>query len=160
MGLPANLQPLPTMPYDERPVELPLDIEECRTAIWRCCGNITKAADMLKCPSARLRNFVRKSQYLVREVDEAREQMVDTAEDNVREALEDEEDKARRDQMSRFVLGSQFARARGWGSGAGASVNVNNTKGGMVVIQWEDGTQFGGQEPATVIEGEVVDASP
>lgn len=159
MGLPANLQPLPTMPYDERPVELPLDIEECRTAIWKASGNVTKAAEFLKCPSNRLRNFVRKSQYLSREMEEAREQLVDTAEDNVREALEDEEDKARRDQMSRFVLGSQFARSRGWGGGAGPSVKVDNKSGGMVVIQWEDGTSFGGAEPPT-IDGEVVDASP
>lgn len=147
------------MPYTERPVELPLDVEECRTAIWKCEGNITKAAQMLKCSPLRLRTFVRKSQYLSREMDEAREQLVDTSEDIVREALEDEEDKGRRDMMAKFVLGSQFARQRGWGGSGAANVKVNNSNGGMVVIQWEDGTRFGGAEPSPTIDGEVSDAS-
>lgn len=153
-SLPANLRPLPTMPYSERPFELPLDIEECRTAIWKCSGNISAAAEVLKVPSQRLRIFVKKSPYLSREMEEAREQIVDKAEDIIREGLEDEDDKARRDQAARFVLNSGFAKARGWGSAATPGISVK-APGGMVVVQWQDGTRFSGAEP-TIIEGEAV----
>jgi len=143
------------MPYDQRPVELPLDIEECRTAIWKARGNVSRAAEFLKVPSTRLRYFVQKSPYLTRELRESLEIHVDRAEEIVDEALNDEEDKARRDQMARFVLGSQVARARGWGNGtAQPGMKINNANGGMIVVQWADGTQFNGQE----IEGEIVGA--
>ena len=147
--IPDNLRPLPTMPYDERPVELPLDAEECRTAIWRCEGNISQAAQLLKVTSVRLRSFVNKSAYLMREAQEAREMLADTAEMVVREALTDEEDKSRRDQMARFVLGSSFAKQRGWGSGNIPSLNVNN-KGGTIVVRWQDGTRFEGADPNVI----------
>ena len=153
--LPQDLIALPTMPYDQRPVELPLDIEECRTAIWKARGNVSRAAEFLKVPSTRLRYFVQKSPYLTRELRESLEIHVDRAEEIVDEALNDEEDKARRDQMARFVLGSQVARQRGWGNGtAQPGMKINNANGGMIVVQWADGTQFNGQE----IEGEIVGA--
>jgi hypothetical protein len=150
--LPQDLVALPTMPYSQRPVEIPLDVEECRTAIWKAKGNISRAAEYLKVPSTRLRYFVGKSPYLTRELRESLEIHVDRAEEIVDEALNDEEDKARRDQMARFVLGSQVARARGWGNGqAQPGMKIDN-KGGMIVVQWADGTKFDGQQ----IEGEVV----
>jgi hypothetical protein len=154
---PNNLVPLPTMPYSERPVEMPLDVEECRTAIWKAKGNITRAAEYLKVPSTRLRNFVDKSAYLKRELRESLEIHVDRAEEIVDEALNDEDDKSRRDQMARFVLGSQVARQRGWGNGmAQPGMKIDN-KGGTIVVQWADGTHFGGQNSDNEIEGEVID---
>jgi hypothetical protein len=137
------------MPYTERPVELPLSMEECRTAIWRCKGNISEAAQLLKITSLRLRTFVRRSPYLMREMEEAKDQLVDIAEGVVEEALTDEDDKSRRDTMARFVLNSSMARARGWGSGANPSMKINNT-GGTIVVQWEDGTKFAGTEPNVI----------
>lgn len=154
-NVPRDLVPLPTMPYNVRPVEIPLDVEECRTAIWRCKGNISQAAGLLKTTSVRLRSFVERSPYLRREVKESLELYVDRAEEIVEEALNDEEDKSRRDQMARFVLGSQVARARGWGNGtAQPGMKISNEKGGMIVVQWADGTKFDGQQ----IEGEVVES--
>ena len=47
-SVPADLVALPTMPYSERPLELPLDTEECRTALWMVSGNVTEAAKLLK----------------------------------------------------------------------------------------------------------------
>ena len=130
---------------------LPLNIEEARTAIWRCRGNVSEAAVLLKVTSLRLRSFIRKSPYLTRELEEAKEQLVDIAEGVVEEALTDDEDKSRRDTMARFVLNSSVARARGWGSGANPSMKINNS-GGTIVVQWEDGTKFSGAEP------EIIDA--
>jgi hypothetical protein len=56
MTEPTDLMPLPTMPYDERPMSLPLDVEECRTALWRVRGNVTEAAKLIKVHPNRLRS--------------------------------------------------------------------------------------------------------
>ncbi len=152
---PQDLIPLPTMPYSERPIGLPLDIEECRTAIWRTGGNITEAAKLLKVTSLRLRNFVQKSPYLSAEMQEAKDQIVDTAESVVVDALTDEEDKSRRDTMARFVLGSQ-GRARGWGSASNAgNLNIKNA-GGTIIVQWADGSTFGENDS----EQNIIDVTP
>src|SRR4249919_4067417 len=128
------------MPYSERPIELPLDTEECRTAIWMAAGNITEAAKVLKVTSIRLRNFVKKSPYLSAEMQEAADRVVDIAEANVLNALTDELDPSRRDTMSRFVL-TNIGKHRGWGT-AGAGLTVKNAVGGTIVVQWADGTNF------------------
>ena len=154
-NIPSDLVALPTMPYNERPVELPLDVEECRTAIWMAAGNITEAAKLLKITSIRLRNFVKKSPYLSAEMAEAADRLVDIAESNVKEALQDELDPSRRDTMSRFVL-SNIGKHRGWGTGS-PNVNVKNSVGGTIIVQWADGSQFGNKDDGNTIEGEVVD---
>lgn len=153
-GVPSDLVALPTMPYSERPNELPLDVEECRTAIWMAAGNITEAAQILKVTSIRLRNFVKKSAYLSAEVQEAADRLVDIAEANVKEALTDPLDASRRDTMSRYVL-SNIGKARGWGTAGGGSVNIKNSAGGTIIVQWEDGTQLGKEE-----KGEIIDVTP
>ena len=154
-GVPSDLVALPTMPYSERPNELPLDVEECRTAIWMAAGDITEAAQILKITSIRLRNFVKKSAYLSAEVQEAADRLVDIAEANVKEALTDPLDASRRDTMSRYVL-SNIGKARGWGTAGGGSVNIKNSAGGTIIVQWEDGTQLGKEED----KGEIIDVSP
>ena len=155
--VPNDLVALPTMPYSERPIELPLDVEECRTAIWMAAGNITEAAKLLKITSIRLRSFVRKSPYLTAEMQESADRVVDIAEANVIDALTDELDPSRRDTMSRFVL-TNIGKHRGWGSGSSGGVTVKNSAGGTVIVQWADGTNFGSetQEP----EGNIIDVSP
>lgn len=154
MSLPADLVPLPTAPYLERPETMPLEVEECRTALWLARGNISKAAEILKVPSSRLRRFVRNSAYLTEEWHESREVLADKAQEIVEEALFDEDDAPRRDAMARFVL-QTIAKNRGFStSGAGVSVNVQ--KGGKVQIAWGDGTAIGPNKPeSAVIEGEV-----
>jgi hypothetical protein len=142
---PQDLIPLPTAPYPERPVSEPLVPEECRTAIWLVRGNITEAAKLLKVTSLRLRQFVNKSPYLLSEMQEAKDQLTDIAETVVYEALTDEDDKGRKDTMARFVLGSQ-GRNRGWGHSSSAGVNIKNSGGGTIVVQWADGTVFGDSE--------------
>lgn len=154
MDVPNNLMPLPTAPYAERPNNIPLTVQEVRTALWRCSGNISSAAELLKVPSSRLRAFVKASPYLSTEASEAREIMADRAEDIVREALFDETDAQRRDQMARFVL-TQIGSQRGFGRNNSAKVNINAAGG--VVIQWADSSQVIGNDDGPVIDGEVND---
>lgn len=153
-NLPLDLRPLPTMPYNERPESLPLVVEECRTALWRCKGNVTKAAELLKITPRRLRAFIKNSVYLTGEVAEASEQLKDRAMDVVNDALHDEEDKGRRDSMAKFVL-ANLGADRGFGT-KGAGISLQAPKSGRVVISWEDGENF--NEPP-VIDGEIVDAA-
>lgn len=152
-NIPSDLVALPTMPYNERPAELPLDVEECRTALWMASGNTTKAAELLKTTSIRLRAFVKKSAYLTAEMQEAADRMVDLAEANVLDALNDGEDASRRDTMSRFVL-TNIGKTRGWGTGNSPNVNVKNSAGGTIIVQWGDGQQFSNEK---TIDGEVID---
>ena len=150
-NIPNDLVALPTMPYNERPPELPLDVEETRTAIWMANGNVTEAAKLLKVTSIRLRNFIKKSPYLSAEMQEAADRIVDIAESNVLDALNDDQDPSRRDTMSRFVL-TNIGKHRGWGTGA-PNVNVKNSAGGTIIVQWADGTQFAEKET----NGEVIE---
>lgn len=152
--VPDDLVALPTMPYEERPLDLPLDVEECRTALWMASGNVTEAARILKSTSIRLRSFIRKSPYLTSEMHEASERLVDIAESNVKEALTDPNDPSRRDTMSRYVL-SNIGRARGWGTSAG-NVNIKNAGGGTIVVQWADGTPVG----PTKNDEDIIDVTP
>lgn len=107
-------------------------------------GNITEAAKLLKVTALRLRTFVQKSPFLSAEMQEAKDQLVDIAEGIVYDALTDGEDKSRQDSMARFVLGAQ-GKARGWGSAQG-NVNIKNS-GGVMIVQWADGTNIGSSNP-------------
>lgn len=147
-SLPTDLQAIPTAPWDERPDELPLDTQECRTALWMARGNVSEAAEILKVTSMRLRRFIKGSAYLTAEQDEARERIKDKAESIVVAALEDEQDHGRQDSMARFVLAGQ-GRDRGYGNGAGG-VTVNNQKGGVIQILWADGQEMLTAEPETI----------
>lgn len=140
--IPDDLIPIPTQPWNERPAELPLDVEECRTALWTFRGNISDAANYLKVPSSRLRRFVANSPYLSREQAEAREVLKDLAENIIYEALTDE-DPGRKDAMARFVLNS-IGKDRGYGTAAkGVNVSLPGGGSGAVTISWEDGTNIG-----------------
>lgn len=145
------------MPYDERPISIPLDREECRTALWRCKGNISEAAVLLKVTSRRLRSMVSSSPYLQAEIAEAAEQLKDQALRVVSDALFDEEDKSRQDQMARFVL-TQTGADRGFGKQPGNAKLSLNTPKGTLTVTWGDGSSIvnDNSEDSKVIEGEVV----
>jgi hypothetical protein len=153
-SVPNDLVALPTMPYSERPSDLPLNPEECRTALWMSAGNVTEAAKLLKITSIRLRAFVKKSPYLTAEMQEAADRLVDIAESNVLDALTDELDPSRRDTMSRFVL-TNIGRSKGWGTQTSAGLSVKNSAGGTIIVQWADGTQLNQEK---TIDGEVVES--
>lgn len=157
MTKPDDLVPLPTMPYEVRPAEIPLDVEECRTALWRTRGNVTRAAELLKVPSARLRTFVGKSEYLKREQNEAQEQLLDLAEDDVYDALTDVNDPGRKDSMARYVL-TNLGQHRGYG-GAKVGVNLDLKGRGTMVIQWADGSDVSNPAPEPS-EPEMIDVTP
>lgn len=143
--MPSDLTTLPTMPYSERPDELPLDIEECRTAIWIAKGNITEAAEILKVSSARLRRFVKASGYLSRECEEALDRLKDKAMKVIAEGLNDDNEKYN---MAKFVV-KEFGVA----GSVKDKAKIANPASGPIVYSWQDNDDV---EEAEVIDGEVV----
>jgi hypothetical protein len=70
---PAEFVPLPFYPWISRPETLPLDDDECATAIFIAKGDISAAADRLKVTVALLNRSIRKSRRLQRLRDDLRE---------------------------------------------------------------------------------------
>jgi hypothetical protein len=58
--------PLPWFPYEERPHSMPLDVEECATALFLKKGDVGAAAERLRVTVARLNRTIRKSPRLIR----------------------------------------------------------------------------------------------
>lgn len=142
--VPVNLVPLPTMPWDVRPEELPLTVDEARTALWKAEGNITKAAQILKVDSARLRRYISNSPRLSAEMEEAKNQILDRAEEVIVEALNDLDDVVRRDSMAKYVT-TNLGKKRGYGNTSPGGVTINN-HGGKMVVQWGDGSAIAGSD--------------
>jgi hypothetical protein len=90
----------------------PLTARDVRSALWLCAGDIHKAAERLGVPPARIRAFVRNSPWVREELDEAREGILDRAEEILHEALFSDDPK-RRDSAARYILTkSQMGRSR------------------------------------------------
>jgi hypothetical protein len=58
--------PLPHYPWDTRPAHLPLDHDECATAIHLAHGELTRAAALLRTPLHRLTRLIKSSPRLQR----------------------------------------------------------------------------------------------
>ena len=58
--------PLPFFPYESRPKNLPIDVEEAATSLFLAHGDLNAAAERLKVPVARLNKCIRKSLRLQR----------------------------------------------------------------------------------------------
>jgi hypothetical protein len=90
----------------------PLSADEARTLLWLFAGNVSKAARYYKLPPQRLRAFVAHSSRIAAELCEARERILDKAEEVLFEALFSNDPK-RRDSAARYILTkSQAGRSR------------------------------------------------
>jgi hypothetical protein len=81
----------------------PLEARDVRSALWLCAGDIRQASERLGVPAGRIRAFVRNSQWVQREFEEARERILDRAEEILYEALFSDDSK-RRDSAARYIL--------------------------------------------------------
>ena len=61
--------PLPYFSWSERPLSLPLDVDEIATALFLSHGDLSRAAALLKVDKARLMRPIRRSPRLQRLVD-------------------------------------------------------------------------------------------
>ena len=110
--LPDDLVVLPEPTWDSFPDDQPLSADEARTLLWLFAGDVSKAARYYKMPPQRLRAFVTHSSRIAAELGEARERILDRAEEILYEALFSDDPK-RRDSTARYILTkSQSGRAR------------------------------------------------
>lgn len=113
---PNNLVELPPFYCDQRPCGMRLTTHEVISALWANNGNVTLAAGQLRIGPDRLRRIVHRFPEIKEAWIEIREQLLDQAERNVREALDDSGDRKRQLGMAKFILGSARGRNRGWGA--------------------------------------------
>lgn len=138
-ALPDDLLPLADFGWTERPASLPLDVEECRTALWLNGGDIPGAAARLRITPGRLRAYVNASPRLQRDQHEAQMLLVDRAKVVVREALNDVNNTARMDNMARYMLNSRFAEEFGF---APRPAKINLLPAGPMIIGWANEAGF------------------
>jgi hypothetical protein len=110
--LPDDLVMLAKPIWNSFPDNQPLSADEARTLLWRFAGDVSKAARYYKMPPQRLRAFVTHSSRVAAELHEARERILDRAEEILHEALFSDDPK-RRDSAARYILTkSATGRAR------------------------------------------------
>ena len=148
--MPRGLVPLPRFPYDRRPDSIPLDLEECRTALWLGRGNLLAAARLLKTEPVRLRRYISTSITLIEEQHEAKTLVLDRAEEIIAEALEAAEGEIRRD-AAKFVL-ERLGKERGWGKNTGGGLTINGANG-PIVISWAGDDDTPARDDIVTIDG-------
>lgn len=95
--------PLPYYPWESRPETVPLDTDECATAIHIARGHIPRAADLLKVAEFKLARMVRHHPHLARIQSEELELEVHKAAWEYSKALDSDNDRRR-----------EWGRARSW----------------------------------------------
>jgi hypothetical protein len=112
-----------------------LDVATIETELVRTEGNVTGAAAALSVPSADLRKLVWSTTSLTDVIFEQLEQMIDEAEQALRDGLKDT-DKARRLQAAVTLLTqSEAGRRRGWGRGRALR---DEAEAQPVTLRWFD----------------------
>ena len=150
---------LPAYPWDTRPDDHPLTVEEVCAALVESEGNVKLAADRLRVGALILRKFVERSSRARAVIVEMAAQLADEAQTTLHAALRDE-DSRRADWATRFILNSQNAKKLGWASQSSAD-DAANIRGPLInlvlpTVTWEDGTRIGPREAAKAI----VDLTP
>jgi hypothetical protein len=114
-----------------------LDLAAIEAELVRTEGNVTAAATALSVPSADLRKLVWSTTSLTDVIFEQLEQMIDEAEQVLRDGLKDN-DKARRLQAAVTLLTQSAAgHRRGWGRGRAAHDEPAEAQ--PVTMRWLDG---------------------
>jgi hypothetical protein len=101
-------------PHLTRVEDNDVDLEAARQAIMRYNGNITKAAKELEVTPHDLRRAISRYPALLEAQVETQEQMVDKAEDVLRETLESEKMHDRLSAAATILHSSMAARRRGF----------------------------------------------
>ena len=130
--------PLPFYGWAERPSTLPLDPDECATAIHIAKGDIPAAAALLKVPEFKLNRMVRHHPRLVRVRDESLEIVHNRAASEYIQALDSPNDR-RREWAASKILATRsaqshpFAPAPAQPSAQSASLSLSSTVAGRTL---------------------------
>jgi hypothetical protein len=134
--------PLPFYGWAERPSTLPLDPDECATAIHIAQGDLPKAADLLKVPQFKLERQIRHHPNLARILNEALQIAVSKSRSELLTALDSPNDRRReweatKNLASRIAQNDPFAPAPAQPSAAQASLSLTSSAAGRtLVFRW------------------------
>ena len=117
--------PLPFYPFTERPATLPLDPDECATAIHIARGDLPKASDLLKVPQFKLEREVRRHPNLARILNEELQIAVSKSRSELLTALESPNDR-RREWAASKILASRIAQSDPFAPAPAGSTTANN----------------------------------
>lgn len=105
----SEFAPLPFYPWDSRPETIPLEVEECETAIHLAEGHIPKAAALLKVPQYKLDRQIRRHPRLQRVYEEAARLVGHRSAGEMIDALDSPNDR-RREWAATKILASKACR--------------------------------------------------
>jgi hypothetical protein len=134
--------PLPNYTWDQRPSIMPLDVEECATALYLVGGVLEDAAERLRIHPLRLVRFIARHKRLQRLHAELSALLHDKVHKEYRNAFDSEDDRRREWAASKVAQTRAFQEhplapnANASSSSPGLALNgVPN----RIVISWDDG---------------------
>lgn len=138
----AEFTPLPYYPWSERPITVPLDQDECATALHLAHGSLPAAANLLKVPLVRLARMLRSSPRLQRVLDEAYQLTLAKAVSIPIETLFDPNADARRLEWastkvlaSRLAMGAPLSPAPASSAQSSASLTMDQNRR-TITFRW------------------------
>jgi hypothetical protein len=117
--------PLPFYPWTQRPDTLPLDPDECATAIHIAKGDVPAAAALLKVPEFRLNRLIRRTPGLQHVLSEANELTTHRAASEYIRALDDPSDR-RREWAASKIMASCAAQSHPFAPAPAGSTTASN----------------------------------
>jgi hypothetical protein len=132
--------PLPFYPWDSRPPSLPLDPDECATAIHIAQGDLPAAANLLKVPLHKLNRQIRNHPRLARVLQETNELTVARAASEYITALSSPSER-RREWASTKIMASRAAQSHPFSPApaqpGAASLSLSDTPAGRTLtFRW------------------------
>lgn len=136
--------PLPMFTWDERPISLALDIDECATAIHFAHGDLKAAAHLLRVPIARLNRSIRAHARLKRILhDELETVVIAGASVPIQTLFDPTADQRAKEWASTKVLQSKLAHEIAHPlSPSPATAGPSLPSAGPVVVVWGDGSKI------------------
>ena len=139
--------PLPDYHWDYRPLTLPLDEEECATALHLTHGHLSQAAHRLRVSSTRLNRAIKQSarlQTLLRDLSEVF--VADSYGEAIHALYDSASDNRRREWGASVGMRSNLGKEHLLTSSQGASASsIGGPSGGRIVLYWDDSP---GPDPA------------
>jgi hypothetical protein len=130
--------PLPYYAWEQRPDTVPLDYDECATALHISDGDMVIAARLLKAPLYRLQRFLKHSPRLQLVQEESLEQVRRRAEHEVISGLDAADDR-RREWAASKILGSRLGQSSALAPAPAASTSTSvSISAREVVYTWRE----------------------
>lgn len=146
--------PLPYYNWDQRPDTLPLDVDECATAIHLSDGDVLEAAALLKVPIIRLNRIIRHNPRLQRILEEALGvSLVRAAHVPLATLRDPNADRRQLEWASTKLLQSRLAQGHLLSPAPAAGIASNVVVDKRIVVLWGNGEKIAEIGPVGVDSG-------